>query len=220
MYQELKAPGKINSVIKALPGPQRLSEPSIYAAHTPTDQQGQEHFDCFSTSCFQDRAQALLGIRWLFKKIRPVSGTVIEAERGVGFMVNGCEQWIELDSATPFSSAEVGHDCLPTAAFEVHHAIDIEVTGAHFPALDEVLLRLERAGVVFGGLFAFLKAPRLIALRTAAFFDAQNVKSIARGEHAAVVELARELSTPQDVVTVRTFTEQILGIWGNFEETK
>ena len=209
---------KLNRVSRAVAGRQRRDDDhgASYESHTPGAGED-EDFGLFSTIGFGQHAkipgQLPLVIDGFLKALEDAKGAVIESERVNGVIIEG--RWHEpAKTLIPtITDSKLGWSRSYTSPIEIHHAIDFEKAGGYSDLApitpDELLPKLEDAGILLGGMFLFEK-DKYWSLRTSQFANYDDYRDLALAHHVRLVDLLRQNSLDAKVWTI---SEQILGVW-------
>ena len=164
-------PTKMQHVLEAVAGPQRVLLPEVYGSHTPGEE-GEKRFEFFSTTLVRSRDEAIAVIRDILPRIHGTSGIVLEAEQVISLVRSENEE-VQIGMLTKMRTVRVilrqeaqiavikteevdGYSAAPTWPFEVHHRFDVPKYQSQHPIPLESLLQFsEKNGFCVGGWFVF-----------------------------------------------------------------
>lgn len=210
--------GKVNSITRAIEGPQRSDAAFVetYRHHTPGPN-AWEQFEVFSTSsfgeCSQPTDQALDVLKDILDQFAGDRGAVVEVER-VAATISTAGEWNQaLPALVPsINDEQLGWPRSNTYPIEIHHAFDIRKDqGTSAPPIDiqQLLLDTTELGLELGGWFLFDKGTEW-SYRSSQFCSYDDYKDTAQESHA---QLQRHLSKVVREWKLWALVEQVMGVW-------
>jgi hypothetical protein len=205
---------KFTAISQAVAGPQRASEPSTYASHTPGSPDA-EHLEYFSTSTLQHRVDAVRTIAVVIPKIAEHDGVIIEVERVIAKIDEQGWRSIPVKDST-ISGAEVGFAPAPSLPYEIHLALDFspEANRADTApvSLEQLLEETTAKGLIVGGWFSFCKPGKLWSFRSNAFTAAPEteLQTLVTKQFELLGNYAKERHLQCRRWAI---VEQVVGIW-------
>lgn len=224
--RKIPCPSKINSISEDEPGPQRLKKPETYGHHTPGGIEEKKKLEYFSTHLFGSFAATKRELKQLLSRLHEANlqdkDIVVEAERIIGKIGNGDNEWVWsntfLRNYPSICSGDVGYEKLESDSIELHFAVNISKEGRWEKVapltcrqLREITDKLE---IDVGGWFRFekKKEPKW-AFRSNQFEIDVNRNMIEEFRQKLAAKLTEEAQTKQFKWELKAVVEQAIGIW-------
>ena len=224
--RKIPCPSKINSISEDEPGPQRLKKPKTYGHHTPGGIEEKKKLEYFSTHLFGSFAATKRELKHLLSRLHDADvkdkDIVVEAERVIGKIGNGDNEWVwsntYLRNYPSVCSGDVGYEKLESDSIELHFAVNISKEGRWEKVAPLTCRRLreitDTLEIDVGGWFRFekKKEPKW-AFRSNQFEIDVNRNLIEEFRQRLAAKLTEEAQTKPFKWELKAVVEQAIGIW-------